>query len=70
MVLACSRICLLCKVSLPLCPTGIVAEVEDPVVLTGASCVFAGFSEQYAWEEARAPPEQHLRTTYQQRTKL
>ncbi|CAG5993093.1 unnamed protein product [Menidia menidia] len=29
-----------------------------------------GATEQYTWEEARPPPEQHLRTTHQQRTKL
>lgn len=46
---------------------------EDRFVLKGSSCVslyFPGFSEQYTWEETRAAPEQHLRTSYQQRTKL
>lgn len=31
---------------------------------------FPGASEQYTWEKARTPSEQHLRATYQQRTKL
>ncbi len=34
-----------------------------PVFLPGAS-------KQYTWEEARTPPEQHLRTAHQQRTKF
>lgn len=31
---------------------------------------FPGATEQYPWEEARTPPEQHLCTPHQQRTKL
>lgn len=62
---ACWKCCIVCKMQHFVLP-----YYSFFLCLKGARCVFPGFSEQYAWEEAGAPPEQHLRTTYQQRTKL